>query len=116
MVQGCPPGQRQPAPTIDLTWRVTPRLRVASTITGHAYDDGLYRPLQDQLVTSQARRPDSQGRVHLADVDVLHMAWPEWWSGIDPNHTRQVLDELGLDDDLVAGLIASGAVIDRALD
>ena len=40
-------------------------------------------------------------------------------SGPSPSfaaHTRQVLDEVGLDDDLVAGLIASGAVIDRALD
>ncbi|MCO4834672.1 MAG: CoA transferase, partial [Acidimicrobiaceae bacterium] len=40
-------------------------------------------------------------------------------SGPSPSfaaHTRQVLDEVGLDDDLVADLIASGAVIDRALD
>ena len=83
-----------PASTVDLTWRVTPRLRVASTITGHAYDDALYRPLQDRLVTSKADRPNSQGRVDVDDIDVLHMAWPEWWSGVDPYRTRQVLDQV----------------------
>ncbi len=81
----------EPAPTVELTWRVTPRLRVASAIAGHAYDDALYGPLQHRLVTSRADAPDRTGRVALDHADVLHMAWPEWWSGVDPELTRRIL-------------------------
>ncbi len=84
----------EPAASVDLTWRATPQLRVASTIAGHPYDDALYGPLRDDLITSRAHRPDRYGRVRLDGVDVLHMAWPEWWSGTDPELTARVLENL----------------------
>ncbi len=80
-----------PASEIDMTWRVTPRLRVASTITGHQYDRSLYAPLQERLITLAAGLPDAELAERLDGIDVLHMAWPEWWAGTDPRRNAEVL-------------------------
>ena len=84
----------EPAATLDFTWRVTPRLRVASTIHGHNYDRSLYDPLADRVVATGMALPDDALVGRLRDVDVLHMAWPEWWSGTDPARTAAVLEQI----------------------
>ena len=82
------------AATMDFTWKVTPRLRVASTIHGHPYDRSLYDPLADRVVATGAGIPDDKLVRRLREVDVLHMAWPEWWSGVDPDRTAEVLEQV----------------------
>ena len=82
------------ARSIDLTWSVTPVLRVASTMYGHQYDRSLYDPIRDRLVTRSAKIPDEQLIRRLDDMDVLHMAWPEWWAGTDPERNRTVIDQV----------------------
>ena len=84
----------EPAATMDFTWKVTPRLRVASTIHGHPYDRSLYDPLADRVVATGAGIPDDKLVRRLREVDVLHMAWPEWWSGVDPDRTAEVLEQV----------------------
>lgn len=83
-----------PAAALDFTWKVTPRLRVASTIHGHPYDRSLYDPLANRVVASSAGIPDQKLVRRLQEVDVLHMAWPEWWSGVDPDRTAEVLRQV----------------------
>ncbi len=84
----------EPSATVDFTWRVTPRLRVASTIHGHLYDRSLYGSLANRVVTTGIGFPDENLVRGLRDVDVLHMAWPEWWSGVHPGRTAEVLEQV----------------------
>lgn len=84
----------EPAASVGFTWKVTPRLRVASTIHGHPYDRSLYDPLADRVVATGAGIPDNKLVRRLRDIDVLHMAWPEWWSGVDPERTAEVLGQV----------------------
>ena len=84
----------EPAAAVNFTWTVTPRLRVASTIHGHPYDRSLYEPLADRVVATAMGFPDDSLVRRLQDVDVLHMAWPEWWSGVDPKRTAEVLEQI----------------------
>ncbi len=69
-------------------------LRIASTIRGHPYDVALYDPILDRVDVSLAPRPTDDLAPSLAPFDVLHMAWPEWWSGTDPGETAQVLAQI----------------------
>ena len=84
----------EPAAAVDFTWKITPRLRVVSTIHGHPYDRSLYGPLADRVVASGIGAPDDTLVRRLREEDVLHMAWPEWWSGVDPRRTAEVLDQV----------------------
>lgn len=84
----------EPAASVDFTWKVTPCLRVASTIHGHPYDRSLYDPLAGRVVASGIGAPDDTLVRRLRDVDVLHMAWPEWWSGVSPERTAEVLEQV----------------------
>ena len=84
----------EPAAAVDFTWKITPRLRVASTIHGHPYDRSLYDPLANRVVATSAGIPDDKLVRRLRDIDVLHMAWPEWWSGVDPQRTAEVLAQV----------------------
>lgn len=83
----------EPAPTIELTWRVTPALRVATTALHHWYDESLYAPLGRRVVRAEAVSliddPDT-----LSEFDVFHLHWPEWATGTDPARTRQVIERL----------------------
>lgn len=85
-------------PIVNFTWRVRPQLRVASAfLFGTGYDHTLYAPLAKRLQVRQAEWPGTRAESltdSLADVDVLHVAWPEWWTGVDPTHTMAVLDEV----------------------
>ncbi len=80
------------AATCSFTWRVQPRVRVASTAFGHQYDRLLYGPLADRVQTVSAGRPDVDLVRRMRDVDVLHLAWPEWWTGDDPARTQAAID------------------------
>ena len=88
----------RPAPSVRFRWSVTPKLRVASSAYGHHYDDGLYRHLTGDVVrtrlrTGRLREPDALAH-SLQAVDVLHLHWPEWTTGIDVEATRVFVDVL----------------------
>lgn len=84
----------EPARQVEIRWRVTPQLRVASTAHGHGYDDALYRPLAGRLSAVEAVRSLADRPAQLRDTDVLHMHWPEWWQGPDLERNRHALDRL----------------------
>jgi glycosyltransferase involved in cell wall biosynthesis len=88
----------QPAPSMRFRWSVTPKVRVASSGYGHHYDDGLYRHLtadvdRARLRTERLRDPEALAR-SLQAVDVLHLHWPEWTTGIDVECARVFVDVL----------------------
>jgi hypothetical protein len=88
----------EPAQSVRFRWSVTPKLRVASSAFGHHYDDGLYRHLtgdvaRTRLRTERLRDPDGLAR-SLQAVDVLHMHWPEWTTGIDVECASTFVDVL----------------------
>src|SRR5690606_12214950 len=68
---------------IRLDWQVTPHLVVATTEPDHQYSRSLYEKMSDTAVVA-AGSPDSDLLHRLRSVDVLHMAWPERWVGLDP--------------------------------
>ena len=88
----------EPAPSVRFRWSVTPKVRVASSAYGHHYDEGLYRHLtgdvaRTRLRTERLRDPDALAR-SLQAVDVLHLHWPEWTTGIDVDCARAFVDVL----------------------
>ena len=88
----------EPATSVRFRWSVTPKLRVASSAYGHHYDDELYRNLtadvaRTRLRTGRLRDPDALAR-SLEAVDVLHLHWPEWTTGIDVDSARAFVDVL----------------------
>lgn len=75
-------------------YRVTALPRVAGTIKGHPYEDELYRTIDDDIVRTLAPRPGRRLELDLRGVDVLHLAWPEWWSGTDPQRTAATIEQV----------------------
>lgn len=75
-------------------WRATPRLRVKSSADEHPYNRELYAPIQDRVVTGQARAELTNRPLELHETDVLHMHWPEWWQGPDLDRNRRALGRL----------------------
>lgn len=86
----------EPGPSLAFRWSVTPKLRVVSTIHGDPYHECLYRPLRDRVADRLVpfRLLDRPGRLTeaLATVDVFHLHWPEWLTGIDAGRARRVAD------------------------
>ncbi|MET0903413.1 MAG: hypothetical protein ABWZ52_09240 [Acidimicrobiales bacterium] len=72
----------EPSPRVTLRWRVTPKLRIASTSRGHLYNDSLYAPLADRVRVEgvpESLAWNARERAHFARrVDQLHLHWPEW--------------------------------------
>jgi len=92
----------RPAAAMTFSWSVTPKLRVASTAHHHWYDECLYGPLADRVTTRAVPyhlldRPDRLAEA-LADVDVLHLHWPEWFTGLDVDRARRVAATLSAVD------------------
>jgi hypothetical protein len=92
----------RPAAAMTFSWSVTPKLRVASTAHHHWYDQCLYGPLADRVAARTVPyhlldRPDRLAEV-LADVDVLHLHWPEWFTGLDVDRARRVAATLAAID------------------
>lgn len=85
-----------PARELRYTARATPLLRVGSTAHGHHYDRSLYRPLLDVGVVGR-RSPvgwEAQPADRLADIDLLHVHWPEWLAFDDLDAHRAIVREL----------------------
>jgi glycosyltransferase involved in cell wall biosynthesis len=80
-----------PSARARLTARITPRLRVASTAFGHWYDRLLYTPIADRVLElASPLGIQAQRDVDLADVELLHLHWPEWF-GFDDLATHEHL-------------------------
>ncbi len=90
----------EPAASIDLSWKVTPALRVASSALGHWYDQSLYEPMGDRVVQADGMALLDDPAT-LSEFDVFHLHWPEWAAGVDVDRTREV----------IANLRAAGVVI-----
>jgi len=73
-----------PARSVRYSARVTPKLRIASSAHGHHYDDSLYGPIADRVVT----------RSTIDDVDLYHLHWPEWVAFGDLDEHRSLVDAL----------------------
>lgn len=78
---------------IRFRWKVTPDLLVATTEPDHQYSLSLYGPMPDVAVIP-AGPPDGDLARRLRHVDVLHIAWPERWVGLDPAASRDAIDQL----------------------
>ena len=88
----------EPAASLRFRWSVTAKLRVASSAYSHHYDDGIYRHLTDDVAetwvrTQSLRDADALAR-SLEAVDLLHLHWPEWVTGMDVDATRMFIDIL----------------------
>jgi hypothetical protein len=74
---------------------VTPLLRVGSTAFAHHYDEALYAPIVDRVF----ERPSPVGfqadpAVHVEDIDLFHVHWPEWVAFDDPTAHAAILASL----------------------
>jgi len=88
----------RPAAEVRFSWSVTAKLRVASTAHHHWYHQCLYGPLAGRVDSRPVPyhlldRPDRLAGA-LADVDVLHLHWPEWFTGLDGERARRVTTTL----------------------
>jgi len=88
----------EPGSTIEFRWSVRPKLRVVSTAYGTPYHDCIYRYLVDDidarrmpfhLLRDRRRLTDA-----LVDVDLFHVHWPEWVTGIEPELTDSLIGAL----------------------
>ena len=75
-------------------WTVKPRLRIASTAHGQQYDTLLYSGLENAIVKVDLGRPGHDLASRLNNVDILHIGWPEWWAGTNPETTAHIIDIL----------------------
>jgi hypothetical protein len=84
-----------PAPRARLTARITPKLRVASTAFQHGYDRLLYAPMRDRVLELPSPLGIlADGSVDLADVELLHLHWPEWFGLDDPATHEELIARL----------------------
>ncbi|AXH93542.1 glycosyltransferase [Micromonospora aurantiaca] len=77
--------------TFAFTWRLTRGLRIASTDLDHQYNQALYGPLVGAAAVLPAGDCDAGLTDRLRGMDVLHLAWPERWSGADPKRTAAAI-------------------------
>jgi glycosyltransferase involved in cell wall biosynthesis len=82
------------AKTLEFTWRVTRGLRIASTDLHHQYSQALYGPMAGRAAVVSAGEPDADMTERLRTVDVLHLAWPERWGGVDPAAVARVIGQV----------------------
>lgn len=78
---------------IRFSWKVTPDLLIATTEPHHQYSRSLYEAIPDATVIP-AGLPDGDLARRLRSVDVLHVAWPERWVGLDPDASRHAIEQL----------------------
>ena len=84
-----------PAPAIELSWRVVPVLRIASSASPHHYNRALYDPLAGRVAEQQfplewLADPDAADAEILARLDIFHLHWPEWISHSHAVHRRLI--------------------------
>jgi hypothetical protein len=84
-----------PTTSVRVRWEATPALRVLGSDARHWYHRSLYDPLAGRVVDRQLPHhlfDDLPGlRRRLAEVDVVHLHWPEWCTGMDPERARRVV-------------------------
>lgn len=84
----------EPALRVQFRWRATPVIRVLSTAWSHHYDRALYEPLvgrvAERLMPLHLLDDPNALRARLADADVVHLHWPEWLAGVDPDRARRI--------------------------
>jgi hypothetical protein len=79
----------EPARSLTFTWRVTPLLRVLTSV--NAFNHHYHRTLYDTLAEEVAERclpeklppEDAELNDRLRGTDVFHQHWPEWFPGLD---------------------------------
>ncbi len=72
---------------------VTPELVVATTEPDHQYSRLLYEAMPGVSVIP-AGAPDYDLARRLGGVDLLHLAWPEYWPGLDPEATKRAVAQI----------------------
>jgi glycosyltransferase involved in cell wall biosynthesis len=78
----------EPATTVDLSWRATPKSRVSLTSPDAGYVRTVYDPISDPLTGRVQEHPWTLAR---DATDVAHIHWPEWCFGYGTSlddHTR----------------------------
>ncbi|MEJ7775076.1 MAG: hypothetical protein WKF72_09735 [Nocardioidaceae bacterium] len=82
---------------IRFRWSVTPDILLATTEPDHQYSRFLY-PAMPGVATLPAGPPDVDLGRRLRDVDVVHLAWPERWPGINVDSTLRAIDQIRSSD------------------
>lgn len=80
--------QRDPNPVT-----VTADLVVATTEPHHPYSKLLYAAMPSCTVVP-AGAPDDELARRLRTVDLLHIAWPEWWLGVGYDATERAIAQI----------------------
>lgn len=68
----------------DVTWSITPELRIGFQPLGHIYGTYLFRSLHGRLRATELPPADEQLADALLDLDVFHIGWPEYYTWEDP--------------------------------
>ena len=79
---------------LEFTWRLTRGLRIASTDLDHQYSRAIYGPMTGKAAVVSAGQPDRDLSDRLRHVDIVHLAWPERWSGVDPAVNARVIAQV----------------------
>ena len=79
---------------LEFTWRLSRAVRIASTDLDHPYSQALYGPMAGKAAVVSAGPPDGDLTDRLRQADIMHLAWPERWSGVDPAITAQVIRQV----------------------
>ena len=87
-----------PASTIEISYRVTARLRIATNARQHHYHRSLCDPLSDGVhdVAFPWRRGSEPGDLDafFREIDLFHVHWPEHFLGGDHEAQQAVLQAL----------------------
>ncbi len=78
-------------------WSVTRPLQVATTEPAHEYSRSLYERMPHISVVPSGAPDDDLWR-RLRRTDVLHLAWPERWTGMDLERTRHAIEQIEATD------------------
>ncbi len=82
-----------PGTEITFTWNVTPDLVAAAVEPDHLYSQLLYGHVRGVTVRPLGA-PDDGLRRRLRGIDVVHVAWPERWPGVDIEKTERVIGQI----------------------
>jgi hypothetical protein len=82
------------AHALEFTWRLTRGLRIATTDLDHQYSRALYGPMRGKAAVISAGQPDCDLTDRLRHVDIVHLAWPERWIGVDPAVNARVIEQV----------------------
>lgn len=75
----------------DITWSVTPELRIGFQPLGHIYGTYLFRSLHDRLRATELPPADVRLADALLDLDVFHIGWPEYYTWEDPERAARAI-------------------------